>query len=474
MIMETLQTKKIYMIGIKGVGMTMLAQFLSSKGIEVVGSDVKEKFMTDEVLRKSGIKVIENFNVENLTADINLIIYSTAYNESTNVEVKKAKEGKVKVLSYAEALGSIFNNQYGIAVAGSHGKTTTTAWLGFVMQQAGLSPNVLVGANVPQFAGCAITGPSDYFVIEADEYQNKLRYFNPKAVILNNIDYDHPDFFPNLDDYKQVFINFIEKIPKSGFLVANFDDPITRKIANVNTRSKIVSYAIQETADYVAYDIKKFSGKQFFKVKIGVNDDIDDNDFAASSDLGDFSIQLAGQHNIYNALAVIAAAVELNIDLTTIRKSLEDFLGTARRMQILGEYNGAVVIDDYAHHPTEIRATLAGVKDLYPKKNIVVVFHPHTFTRTRALLSDFAVSFEGADEVIVVDIYGSAREIQGGVSSEDLVNRIKEVNQQKKTSYIPTLNEVEKYLRKRVSSDDVIILMGAGDIFRVGENLINN
>ncbi len=462
------------MIGIKGVGMTMLAQFLASTGIEVSGSDTKEKFMTDEALKKSGIKIVENFDVKNIPNDSDLIIYSTAYNETTNLEVKQAKAGKHKVQTYAEALGEIFNNYYGIAVVGSHGKTTTTAWLGYVMQQAGLKPNVLVGANVPQFDGCAIIGSSDYLIIEADEYQNKLKYFNPKAVLLNNIDYDHPDFFPTPDDYKQVFVEFIAKIPKKGFLIANFDDPIIRKIANVNCRGKVISYAINDAADYVAYDIKFYNGQQFFKVKIGVDDEVDEDDLVTDSELGDFSIQLAGRHNIYNALAVIAAAIELGIDLSVIRKSLEEFTGTARRMQVLGEYNGAIIIDDYAHHPTEIKATLAGVKELYPKQNKIVVFHPHTFTRTKALLDNFAVSFNDADELIVIDIYGSAREVQGGVSSADLVEKIKLVNSSINAQYIPKMLEVEKYLRKKVSRGDVVILMGAGDVFRVGENLIKN
>jgi UDP-N-acetylmuramate--alanine ligase len=472
--MDLHKIKKVYMIGVKGVGMTMLAQFLASKDIEVVGSDTKEKFMTDEVLKKSGIKVIENFDVNNIPADVDIIVYSTAYNENTNTEVKQVKIGKQRVLTYAEALGEIFNNYYGIAVVGSHGKTTTTAWLGYVLQQAGLKPNVLVGANVPQFDGCAITGSSDYFIIEADEYQNKLKYFNPKAALLNNIDYDHPDFFPTPDDYQQAFVQFIEKIPKKGFLVANFDDSIIRKVANVNCRGKVISYAINDAADYVAYDIKFSNGEQYFKVKIGVDDDIDEDDLVQNKELGDFSIQLAGRHNIYNALAVIATAIELGIELRIIRKALEDFTGTARRMQVLGECNGAIIIDDYAHHPTEIKATLAGVKESYPQKNKIVVFHPHTFTRTKALLNDFADSFKDANELIVINIYGSAREVQGGVSSADLVEKIKSVNSSVSIQYIPALLEVEKYLRNKIGRDDVVVLMGAGDIFRVGESLIKN
>ncbi len=460
------------MIGIKGVGMTMLAQFLVAKDIEVSGSDTKEKFMTDKVLKNSGIKVIENFSANNIPADTNLIIYSSAYNKDNNTEMQAIENLKIEKLSYAEALGQIFNNHYGIAVVGSHGKTTTTAWLGYVLEKANLAPNVLVGAMVPQFGGNALVGRSDYFVIEADEYQNKLKYYNPRVVLLNNIDYDHPDFFPTVADYNQVFIEFIEKIPSKGFLVANFDDPTIRKIANVNSRAKVISYAINEVSDYVAYDIKSFNGKEFFKVKIVVDETEDDEEAVANKELGDFSIQLIGKHNIYNALAVIATCIELNIDLVKIRKYLEEFSGTARRMEIMGEHNGAIIIDDYAHHPTEIKATLSGIEKLYPQKNKIVVFHPHTFTRTKALLNDFAKSFLDADELIILDIYGSAREIQGGVSSEELVRKIKEVNNKIKVQYIPTQKEAENYLRKQASIGDVIILMGAGDVFRIGEKLI--
>jgi len=473
--MDLSKTKKIYMIGIKGVGMTMLGQFLAASGSEVSGSDGPEKYMTDAVLKQSGIKVIENFSASNLPTDTDLIIYSTAYNAETNVEVAAALKGKIKVLTYAEALGEIFNQKYGIAVVGSHGKTTTTAWLGYVMKMAELEPSVMVGARVPQFEGCSLIGKSDYLLIEADEYQNKLENYQPKAVILNNIDYDHPDFFPTEESYKNVFIEFIKKIPSKGFLVANFDDPIIRKIAQVNCRGKVITYAINEVADYVAYDIKNDNGKQYFKVKLGV-EDVDDDDETRAEELGDFSIELLGKHNIYNALAVIAVCVELNIELFKIRKYLEEFNGTARRMQILGEFKGATIIDDYAHHPTEIKATIEAVRQKYGTRNLIVAFHPHTFSRTKALFDDFTKSFNKVDELIIIDIYGSAREKQGGVHSRDLIEKIKinnkELGIQQEVKYIATLKECEKYLREHIERNDVVVLMGAGDIFRVGENLL--
>ncbi|MEI6596893.1 MAG: UDP-N-acetylmuramate--L-alanine ligase [bacterium] len=485
--MDFSKVKKIYMIGVKGVGMTMLGQFLAANGAEVSGSDGLEKYMTDAVLAKAGIKVVEYFSESNIPEDADLIIYSTAYNAETNVEVAEALAGKIKTLTYAEALGDIFNQKYGVAVVGSHGKTTTTAWLGYVMKMAEFEPSVMVGAQVPQFNGCSLIGNSDYLLIEADEYQNKLEYYQPKAVILNNIDYDHPDFFSTPEDYKNVFIEFIKKIPNKGFLVVNFDDPIIRKIAQVNCRGKVITYAINEAADYIAYGIKNNHGRQYFKVKLGVEDE-DENETRSyrsagaslqddrMDELGDFSITLSGRHNIYNALAVIATCVELNIELFKIRKYLEEFSGTARRMQILGEFKGVTIIDDYAHHPTEIKATIEAVRQKYGDRNLTVVFHPHTFSRTKILFEDFAKSFSQVDELIIIDIYGSAREKQGGVHSRDLIKKIINNNQQsgikQEVKYISTLAECEKYLREYIKRDDIILLMGAGDIFRVGENLL--
>ena len=455
--------KKVYIIGIKGAGVTILAQYFRAQNINVLGSDIEDVFMTDEVLRRCGCKVLLGFKKENIPSDVDLIVYSTAYNNQNNEELAFALSSKKKVVSYPEAIGSIFKDYYGIAVAGTHGKTTTSAWLGFVLDRAGLDPNVMVGANVPQFKGNVLMGKSDYLILETDEYQNKFKYYLPKAVLLNNIEYDHPDFFKSEEEYRNVFVEFIKKIPKKGFLIANFDDPLIRKIAHVNCRGRVISYAINETADYVAYDIKTENGKQYFKVKLSVNnsDDADDND------LGNFVIQLTGKHNVSNALAVIAAAIELNVPLSELRTHLESFAGTARRMQTMGEYCGAILIDDYAHHPTEIKATLTATKEKYPGKNIIAVFQPHTFTRTKALLKDFAKSFGDADEVIILDIYGSARETQGGVHTRDIIKKI-----QNSTKYISTIEEATEYLKKKIGNNDVVVFMGAGDVYLIGNKLM--
>lgn len=442
--------------------MTMLAQFLAAKEVWVSGSDTDEVFMTDEVLENAGIEVFEGFDKKNIPRDADLIIYSTAYNKDNNEEVANALDGGKKVLTYAEALSSVFNESHGIAVTGSHGKTTTTAWLGYVMREADIGPSVMVGSNVPQFHGSSIIGGSNYLVIEADEYQNKLKHFNPRAVLLNNIDYDHPDFFPTKDSYVQVFTDFIKRIPKKGFLIANFDDETIRKIAKANAVCNVMTYGTRDDCDYIAYDIRQDAGRQFFKVRLSEGDE-----------LGEFVIRLFGRHNVLNALAVIAASIELDIELVDIRKCLEEFSGTSRRMEVLGQFKGATIIDDYAHHPTEVKATISGVREMYKDKRIRVIFHPHTFTRTKALFDDFLESFEEADELVVLDIYGSAREAHGGVHSKDLLDKIARSSLKIKGSalYIPTLEEAEKYIRETARKDDVIILMGAGDVFRIGNNI---
>jgi len=463
-----------YFIGIKGVGMTMLAQFLQKSGWEVSGSDIVDTFLTDKVLAGAGIKVFSPFAVGNLPAQTDLIVFSSAYNSENNPELRfisnNSKHFKnVKILNYAAALGEVFNRYQGVAVCGSHGKTTTAAWLGYVLKQAGLNPNVLVGSRVPQFKGSSLQGGSHYLVAEADEYQNKLRYFRPRGVVLNNIDYDHPDWFANLTAYRRVFKDFIKRLPAKGFLVYNADDAETTKIIRF-CPAKLISYRLVSGdfgsgADYLAYDLKNQGTYQVFKVSY------------QGQDLGEFKIGLWGRHNVLNALAVIATAHRLKVSWFDIKKYLRIFKGTERRAQVLGQYRSATIIDDYAHHPTEIQATLQALRNHFSDQKLIAVFHPHTFTRTKALLADFARSFLLADELVVLDIYASAREKQGGISSRDLVAAIKEFNKEQKyhqiVRYLPTFSKVLTYLESHLNKKDVLVLLGAGDVFRVGQRLLS-
>lgn len=464
------KNKKIHIIGIEGGGTSALACLLAANGHAISGSDDGDHFYAD-MLCDRHIKVFGRYKPANIPPDADLIIYSTAQKLELNEELKAAMHSGKKVVSYPEAVGEFFNSLRGIAVAGTHGKTTTSAWLAFVLHRAGLEPKALIGSKVPQFKGNTLIGKSDIMVLEADEYQNKLKNYKPRGALINNIDYDHPDFFPSRDSYEQVFIDFMKALPAKGWLVVNYDDKRLKALAPVNSRARVVSYAINEEADYVAYDIRQSGDKQAFKVKLGVSG-FDEEDVLGDSELGDFTISLCGRHNVSNALAVIAAALEMNVELRDIRAFLEEFQGTARRAEVMGSYRGAVIIDDYAHHPTEVRTTIAGLKAKYTGRKARVFFHPHTFTRTKALLNDFADCFNDADEVIILDIFGSAREKQGDISSADLIAAIQAKNKKLKATAGGDLSQAEAYLRDTINKEDLIILMGAGDVFKIGKNML--
>lgn len=420
--MDIHQAKTIYFIGIKGVGMTALAEVLYGWGKSVRGSDTEERFQTDAILRRSGIPFVEGFKKENVPTNVDCVIYSTAYNEK-NSEYAEAKRRGIPMLSYPEALGQLMEGKYGIAVSGSHGKTTTTALLGHVMTEAGLDPTVIVGSEVKNWGANARVGKSQYVVIEADEYQNKFQYYNPKGLVITNIDWDHSDFFTTPEAYQKAFDGFREKVLESGgWIVA------TEKIQYL------------------------------------------------PSVVEGLPLSLSGEHNQKNTALVYAAAKKLGIADDTFWKAVQSFKGTARRFEVKGmTKHGVTIIDDYAHHPTEIQATLKAARARYPKQKLWVVFHPHTFTRTKTFFDDFARSFADADHVIILDIYGSAREAQGGVHSQDLVAAINKIAPEHgkgaATYYIPTIAEAATYLRDHAQKGDVVITMGAGDVWKVGELL---
>lgn len=465
--------KKAYLIGIKGSGMVALAQILNSMNIEVTGSDSKEKFFSDEILDELGIKFFQEFDPKNIPTDAGLVVYSTSYNESNNSELKEAKENNFLTLSYPEMLGHLLNKKYGIAVTGTHGKTTTSAMLAHVMKFLGLDPGAVVGSKVTNWGRNALLGKGEYFIAEADEYQGKLSLYNPKAAILTSADWDHPDFFKNFEDYKKTFKDFVSRIPKGGFLVVLGDSRDTLEISE-SAGCKILTYGFSEECDLKIANIvyRQASKSQISDVK-NPKPIQEFEILYKEKSLGKFEIQLTGKHNILNACAVIAVCHRLNLDMRKVYKALLEFEGTARRFEYKGEKKEAAIFDDYAHHPEEIRATLSGARQIFPDKFIRVVFHPHTFSRTLALMSEFSQSFADANEVIVLDIYSSAREEEGKVHSKDLVNLINKYNNGK-AKYIATISEATQYLEERIGENDVVITMGAGDVWKIGEKLKEN
>jgi len=449
--------KKAYCVGIKGAGVAAIAQILHSRGIAVSGSDTGELFFTDGMLKRDGILFHETFSAQHVPEKTDVVVYSTAYSEENNVELAEAKKRSLPLVSYPEMLGMLFDERLGIAVCGSHGKTTTSAMLAQALNGAGVDPGAIVGSKVIEWKTSVLSGAGDYFVAEADEYQNKLRYYHPWSAILTSVDWDHPDFFPDFESYKNVFREFVAKIQKTGFLVVWGDSSDTLEVAK-QANGNVVAYGFTEDNDYKIVNLVCETAKQTFKVEHG------------GESLGIFETPLPGKHNVLNCTAVIALCHAMQLDMEKVGEAIAKFKGTSRRFEIVGERNGALLIDDYAHHPDEIKATLAGARQRYPDKNINVVFHPHTFTRTKALLQEFSQSFDDADKVIVIDIYGSAREEQGGVSSEDLVNLINKYTFGK-AEYIPTINEAIDHYAKILGEGDVLITMGAGDVWKVADKL---
>ncbi len=450
-------SQKVYFVGIKGSGMAALVEILKKMGKKVTGSDTTEKFFTDKVLKKIKVSFFEGFDVKNLqrVGKIDLIIYSTAYNIKNNPELEFAKKTGIPMLSYPEAIGLLMKNKIGIAVCGTHGKTTTTAMLALALREAGADPTAIVGSRINQIGSNALVGRSKYFIVEADEYQNKFLNYNPLVIVLTSLDFDHPDFFKDFSAYKKAFIEFIRKIPLHGFLIAwGGSNSILEVVQKANCEIILYDFFSNEKK----LEIEKALGAKIGKIKF----------FGIPEDL---KLKIPGRHNLLNAGAVLAVCQKLKINQERARKALENYQGTARRFEKLGEYQGAIIIDDYAHHPEEIKATLKAVKEKYPTKKIICVFHPHTFSRTEALLLEFSKSFDNCDELIVLDVYGSAREKEGKVGSTELVKEISKFKSN--VFYLPKIEEAVSFLRKRLENGDLLLTMGAGNVNEIGQILLN-
>jgi len=432
--------------------MSALANILKRKGLRVSGSDTKEKFFTDAILKKCRINFFEGFNENNLKSfNPDLIVYSSAYKED-NPEIKLAKKMNSPLLSYAEVLGLLFKEKFGIAICGSHGKTTTAALVGQILEEGQLDPTVLVGSRVRKWQNNNRFGHSPYLVAEVDEYQNKLRHYNPKIAILTNIDFDHPDFFRTPEEYKQTFFDFIKKLPPDGLLIAWAEDPIIEKHLKKFYQCRVATFGFKKGLWQAK--LLKDNYWEFWQNK---------------KKMGVFKLNLIGRHNVLNNLAAFICGYELGVKSPAMRKVLANFKGTTRRLELKGIVNGIKVIDDYAHHPTEIQATLKALKDFYFKKRVFCLFQPHTFTRTEVLFKDFARSFQDVGQTIILDIYGSAREKSGRVSSENLAQTASKYSQVK---YLADKNQILDFLRENLKKGDILLTMGAGDVWKLGEEFL--
>jgi UDP-N-acetylmuramate--alanine ligase len=459
--MQLTDFTNVHFVGIKGAGMTALAELLTIRGVAVTGSDVAEVFYTDAILARLGILPKTGFAASHIPGETNLIVYSTAYNKEQNSELAHAFTLGIPVLSYPEAVGLLTETLQTLAVCGTHGKTTTSALLAHTMKAIGADPSAIIGSRIASWGGAALSGASKYLVLEADEYQNKLAQYLPFGAILTSVDYDHPDFFPTKESYEETFQTFVKRIPRHGIFVYCGDSSDVVSVADVAT-CKTIRYGFVDGADYqISSWVPLAEGpfRQKFEVMHG------------EDSLGVFELKLAGRHNALNATAVIALLIELDFDVEQIREAVSIFEGTERRFEFLGERFGALIYDDYAHHPEEIKTTLRTFRELYPTRAIHAIFHPHTYTRTKALLSEFAQSFDDADKVTLLPIYGSAREEQGGVSSEDLAQAINRFISNKADVAEESFSDIVEKIEKEMGRNDLIVTLGAGNVWEISHAL---
>lgn len=446
----------VHFIGIGGISMSGLAEILHDRGFKVSGSDMKASLLTEH-LESLGISVQFPQKSENIVPGIELCVYTAAISED-NPEFQEVKRQNIPMMSRAELLGRIMKNyKEAINVSGTHGKTTTTSMIGEILMEAQMDPTITVGGMMKDIGGNLRVGKSDVFLAEACEYTNSFLSFFPTIEVVLNVEEDHLDFFKDINDIRASFRKFIEKLPENGILIFNKDIPHAEFFLEDLPGRKIITFGHQDadyTANFISYD--HFARPSFTLFENG-------------EDRGRVTLGVTGEHNIYNSLSAIAVARAIGIPFETIKKGLMEFSGTDRRFQLKGEVNGFTIIDDYAHHPQEIAATIATAKK-YPHKKLWVAFQPHTYSRTLALMDDFAGALSQADEIILADIYAAREKNTVGVTSDDLRKLM--LSQNTNVYYIPDFPSIEEFILSHLQEGDLLITMGAGDIVEVGEHLL--
>ena len=451
----------VYFIGIGGISMSGLAQILIQEGFTISGSDNKESSMT-KALEAMGIKIVYGQKAENITSSdpIDVVVYTAAIHPD-NPEFVAAKEAGIPMLTRAELLGQIMlEYDLPVAISGTHGKTTTTSMVSKILLEADTDPTLSIGGVFKDIGGNIRVGKSEYFVTEACEYTNSFLSFFPKISVISNIDADHLDFFKDLDDIRHSFRKFAQLLPDDGTLVISGDIDNLNEITD-GLKCSIFTYGSKDSFDYYPTDIAYDSqGNPSFTAHLPNGKELK------------IKLAVPGIHNVYNALAAIAVANILNIEETHTVTALSKFGGTSRRFEYKGEIGGVTIIDDYAHHPTEIKATLTAAQN-YPHGKIWCVFQPHTYTRTKALLDEFAQALSLADHVVLADIYAAREKDTLGISSRTLRDKI--VSMGHECNYFPTkenFSEIEKFLLQNCTKGDLLITMGAGDVVKIGDELL--
>ncbi len=451
------ECKQIHCIGIGGIGLSAIAEILLSRGYKVTGSDMRESDITAK-LEADGGKIFIGHKAENIDG-ADLVVYSAAVG-SDNPEMAKANELGIPTASRAEILGLLMSEyENSIAVSGTHGKTTTTSMVSLILKNADKDPTILVGGNLPEIGGNVKVGHSQNFVTEACEYMDSFLSLKPKYEIILNIDSDHLDYFKDIDHIARSFDQFASLVPEDGTIIAYDANPFVKSV--VEGRPNVVTYGLTEGCDYYASEVTfNADGMPEYKVN------------HAGGVLCEVQLSVPGEHNILNSLAAFACCHIMGVEAESIAETLGSFIGTQRRFDILGTTEkGVKIIDDYAHHPTEIKATLSAVKNV-KHKNMWCLFQPHTYTRTLALFDEFVDSFGDADKLVMAEIYAAREKNIHKISAKSLADKIKEKYPEKEVYFFETLDEIADFVHEKAEADDLVLTMGAGDIYQAGEKIL--
>ncbi|MCP3941268.1 MAG: UDP-N-acetylmuramate--L-alanine ligase [Desulfobacteraceae bacterium] len=445
----------IHFVGIGGIGMSGIAELLINLGYTVSGSDLKLSHITQR-LEKKGAKIFQGHSKSHITG-ANVIVTSSAIAQE-NPEVIQAKQMVIPIIPRAEMLAELMRIKYSIAVSGAHGKTSTTAMISQILNTAGLDPTVIIGGLLQGVDTNALHGNGDFIVAEADESDGSFLKYSPAIAAVTNIDLEHLDFYKDIEDIKNTFVQFINSVPFYGLAILCLDD---QHIQNILPRIHVryTTFGMSTQSDLQAKDISFLNGKSQFSV------------FHRNIDLGKINLNIAGNHNISNALAGIATGLELKIPFATIKKALEEIKGVKRRLEIKGKKKDIIVVDDYGHHPTEIMATLTAMRESYPDRRLIVAFQPHRHTRTQSLFDEFTRSFYQSSILIVLPIYGANEAAIEGVDSQSLCDGIK-AHGHKDVSFAPDFIQAISMITHKIRDKDIVLTLGAGDVYTLGEKLL--
>jgi UDP-N-acetylmuramate--alanine ligase len=450
------KAKHIHFVGIGGIGMSGIAEVLLNLGYQVSGSDLRESEITVR-LREMGGNIHVGHSAECIVgADV--VVTSTAVG-TDNPEVKAAHDQHIPVIPRAEMLAELMRlKKFGIAIAGSHGKTSTTSMVGWLLAQAGLDPTVIIGGRVNAFGTNAKLGEGEFLVAEADESDGSFLRLSPVVEVVTNIDLEHLDFYKDINEIKETFLQFISKIPFYGAAIVCIDDPHVAEILQYIDK-RIITYGLSAQAEVHAREVENKGLRTSFDVYR--NDEL----------LGRVVISQPGLHYVYNCLAAICVGLELDIPFEVISEAMAGFSGVHRRVEIKGEKQGVTVVDDYGHHPTEVKATLAALRSAWPKRRLIVLFQPHRYSRTQGLFKEFCTAFHEADVLVMTDIYAASEEPIEGVSGESLLEGTRQ-HGQRQTLFVSKVEDLAGELVPLLKGGDVVLTLGAGNIIRAGEDLL--